>query len=310
MASGSVDLAAVMAEHRPALLRLCTRRLGGDRHLAEDVVQETFLKLGRAIDRGQEIEHLGAWLRTVAQNGTVDELRRSSPMLLVEPPDAVVDATSSADGNPELEVAWQGLNPRHQEVLRLRELEGLRYEEIATVMATRVSAVETLLFRARAALRREYSRAAAMTTVPAPVAVGPLRSWQPSGWFGRAADATATLQLRLGVLADRVVEVAGGLAIAGAAAAASLLGPSAAVEAAPPVDVPAVTSSVVPPVAVPPAPTVPAAPTVPPTTPASPEVAPPAPPTPIRDTVTVVADLLDDASGLVEEILGATASNR
>jgi RNA polymerase sigma-70 factor (ECF subfamily) len=306
------DVEALVAEHRGWLLRLCERRLGGDRHLAEDVVQETFVKLSRALDRGDDITNVRGWLRTVAQNGTVDELRRSRSILVDELPDAATHDTFAADGDPELEVAWQGLNPRHREVLRLRELEGLRYDEIATAMATGVPAIETLLFRARAALRREYTRAsAAVVSAPAQVAVGPLRPsrwaslWRSSGVAARTAEAKLVsfverVQLALAATTDHVAEVAGGLVVGGVAVA-SLLSPT--VPDLPPVVPPAVSApevpTTVPPLPPTPAPEVPAAPAVPPT--AAPEPDLPAPPPIVTETIEPAVDTVVDE---VVDVLG------
>ena len=308
----------LVAAHRAELLRLCQRRLGGDRHLAEDVVQDTFVKLGRALASGQEIQNPRAWLRTVASNGTVDELRRRSPMVLVDPPDHVgLQDVDLGGASEQLEAAWRGLAPRHREVLRLRELEGLRYDEIATVMAARVSAVETLLFRARTALRREYSRAAAnVATVQAQLAATPLVTvGRGDGWFGRVAAkvggpaATGLLDVLRHRVAELVATVAIGAAAAGGVTAVADVEPAPA----PAVEIPAlpdVTSPALPPVD---APTVANAPTVPDAAVPAPPAAPSTPtpgPVPVVEVVTEVVDTVLGEDGLVEEILDPTAPHR
>lgn len=310
------DVDALVAEHRGWLLRLCERRLGGDRHLAEDVVQETFVKLSRALGRGEHIANVRGWLRTVAQHGTVDELRRSRSVLVDELPDTVTHDTFAADGDPELEVAWKGLSPRHREVLRLRELEGLRYDEIATAMATGVPAVETLLFRARAALRREYSRASSAITISAPaqIAVGPLRPsrwqsmWRSSGLATRAAEAKLVafverVQATLAAGTDHVTELAGGLAVGGIAVA-SLLSPTVpdvpAVPPVPAVSTPAVTAPEVPTTV----PTVPPAPAVPTTATPEPPVTVTVPPVVDDVAEPIVETALDPVLEVVEPVLG------
>ena len=327
-------MAELVAAHRRELLDLCQRRLGGDRHLAEDVVQETFLKLGRALAGGQEIQNPRGWLRTVASHGTVDELRRRGPMLLVEPPDAVgVEDVDLGGVSAELDAAWRGLAPRHREVLRLRELEGLHYDEIATAMATRVSAVETLLFRARTALRREYSRAAAnVATAQAQLAVAPLAGrGGGDGWLNRVSERLAgpsaagrfesiIESLRLHV-AELVATIAlGSAALGGALAPAPPAAPIAVPDvpaipapAAPEVDivgsVPAVPE--IPTVEVPPVPSVPDAPEVDvdqAERPESPTAAPD-----VVDVVEVVGGVVDAVTGddgPLGEFLGSTARNR
>jgi RNA polymerase sigma-70 factor (ECF subfamily) len=330
------QVADLVAAHRRELLDLCQRRLGGDRHLAEDVVQETFLKLGRALASGQEIQNPRGWLRTVASHGTVDELRRRGPMLLVEPPDAVGLADVDLGGvSAELDAAWRGLAPRHREVLRLRELEGLHYDEIATAMATRVSAVETLLFRARTALRREYSRAAAnVATAQAQLAVAPLAGrGGGDGWLNRVSErlagpsAAGRFESLIDSLRLHVAELVATVAL-GTAALGGALAPAPAPAAAPIAvpDVPAIPTPAAPEVdIVGSVPTVPEVRTVDvpavPSVPAAPDVdveqterpeSPAAAPT-IVDVVEVVGEVIDDVTGddgLVGEIVGSTARNR
>jgi RNA polymerase sigma factor (sigma-70 family) len=328
LAAADIDarVASVVAEHRERLLRLCSRRLGGDRHLAEDVVQETFLKLGRALANGQEITNVGGWLRTVAQNGTVDELRRTSSLVVSEVPERAVDAGFTADGSPELEVAWQGLTDRHRQVLQLREVDGLKYDEIAAAMSTRVSAVETLLFRARAALRREYARASAAMSASAPAQVAlPAKAsrwsdlWQGTVQRVRLGEVRSTLLLEkidrvLSSALGRAGEVAAGAAIVGG----TIVGPAAPatppIPAVPPIEAPALPAA--PATPAPPAmPAAPAAPDVPEVPVDAPATAPaperPAPAAGVTDAVddvlAPVDELLGGASELVEKILGSTA---
>jgi RNA polymerase sigma-70 factor (ECF subfamily) len=319
------EVADLVAAHRRDLLDLCQRRLGGDRHLAEDVVQETFLKLGRALASGQEIQNPRGWLRTVASHGTVDELRRRGPMLLVEPPDTIgAEDVELGGASAELEAAWRGLTPRHREVLRLRELEGLHYEEIATAMATGVSAVETLLFRARTALRREYSRAAAnIATAQAQLAAAPLASGG-DGWFGRLAErlgapaaGAGRFEQLLDALRARLAELTATVAI-GSAALGGALAPAPEATPVAPLDiaVPAVPS----PVEVPELPATPSVPDVSavdadgsvPDVPVDPVDAPdgasaPTAPVAPADVVAAVVDAVAGDGGLLREILDPTA---
>lgn len=151
---------AVLADrHGPWLTQLCTRHLGGDVHAAQDVVQETLIKAHAAIVRGTKPLRLHAWLAVVARHGCMDEHRRRRPT----PTDSIPDQPHVDDDpfamDPHLEEAWEALTQRHREVLHHRELLGLSYQELAVVMDTTVSSIETLLYRARAALRREYQRA-------------------------------------------------------------------------------------------------------------------------------------------------------
>ena len=135
---GSADaFAALYERHHPRILRHCRARIGATD--AADAAQETFLRAWRAIDRFGGDGRFQPWLRTIATNVCIDQLRRS--------------------------------------VLELREWEGWTYERIADHEQLDLSAVKSLLWRARKSLRRELLLASAqgrLAAVAVPVlAVGP-----------------------------------------------------------------------------------------------------------------------------------------
>ena len=65
------------AQYRPMLLSYARALLGGDRHEAEDVVQESFLVAHRRLETFRQDEDFGRWLRGIARNKVL-ESRRSS----------------------------------------------------------------------------------------------------------------------------------------------------------------------------------------------------------------------------------------
>ena len=148
---------ALVDRHRPWLVRHCTRLLGHDAHAAEDAAQESLLKLHAAALRGQRLR-VRPWLSVVARNTCVDEQRRRRPDLPGELPERAVAGHDPFDLDAALSDAWTRLAGRHREVLYLREVLGFSYKEIGAVMGLSMAATETLVFRARAALKREYER--------------------------------------------------------------------------------------------------------------------------------------------------------
>jgi RNA polymerase sigma-70 factor (ECF subfamily) len=148
---------ALVDRHRPWLVRLCTRLLGHDAHAAEDAAQESLLKLHAAAHRGQPLR-VRPWLTVVARNTCVDEQRRRRPDLPGELPERAAAGDDPLDLDAALSDAWSRLCGRHREVLYLREVLGFSYKEIGSVMGLSMAATETLVFRARAALKREYER--------------------------------------------------------------------------------------------------------------------------------------------------------
>src|SRR4051794_161242 len=142
------------------LERYCYRRLG-DKHEAEEVTQEAFARALRAMPTFAGERRFYPWMTVIASRLCVDASRRRDrvspaddidPGFLDAPQDELVDRVDI-----ERVVAAVGrLDPRHQEVLRLREREGWSYQHIAEHLGITVGAVETLLFRARRALQREF----------------------------------------------------------------------------------------------------------------------------------------------------------
>ena len=138
-----------------------SRRVGGDASLAEDLVQDTWM---RALDawpvRGVPDEPL-AWLIRVARNTLVSHFRRMRP----EPVDpAVIDleAARGSDDDPDtaLMVTWglAQLRRRHADVLEAFYFDGKSSREIAREHGTSERAIEGRLRRARAVLKKKLAR--------------------------------------------------------------------------------------------------------------------------------------------------------
>lgn len=159
LADDDAAFTELASRHREWLVGLCRKHLDGDGHLAEDVAQECLVKLHAALRRDHRPLRPRAWLSVVARHACIDVHRTSRARPTDELPDDVTEDLDPFDTDPVLTVAWEALTDRQRMVLHHRELMGLRYDEIATVMETSTSAVETLLFRARMALRRNYQRA-------------------------------------------------------------------------------------------------------------------------------------------------------
>lgn len=143
------------------LCRFCERRLG-DRHTAEDVAQEAFVRALAAMPRFAGERRFYPWMTVIAHRLCVD---RSRDRARVEPapdvdPGTVDDVhlTTEMRGDVEiLDAALGRVRDRHREVLRLREWEGLTSAEIGDRLGLRPATVQVLLHRARRAVQREYA---------------------------------------------------------------------------------------------------------------------------------------------------------
>ena len=156
------------------LRAFCERRVG-DRGDAEEIAQEAFAKALQALPRLSGDRRFYPWMTVIASRLCIDLHRRRAR---VEPRDEV-DPGTVDDGHDErlalqvdlgnLDRALRRLGPRHSEVLDLRERQGLSYQEIAGTLGVPHSTVETLLFRARRALRREFQVVSADRLAGVPV---------------------------------------------------------------------------------------------------------------------------------------------
>ena len=146
----------------PALLRY-VRRLSGSRSDAEEIVQDTFLKLHCHLATGAELTNSRAWLFRVATNLTRDRERErhvrdreaSQPA-----PQNVVDFEARLASQQLTRRALAKVRPRMRQVLLLWA-EGFTYTEIAGIASIEPGYVGVLLQRARAAFKKEYEEAAA-----------------------------------------------------------------------------------------------------------------------------------------------------
>ena len=142
------------------LYRYVSRRVGGDTGLAEDLVQETWM---RALDawpsRGVPDEPL-AWLTRVAHNTLVSHFRRVRPVAL--DPDVIdrISAPAPVDDEIARMVSWglARLRRSHAELLEAQYFDEKSVAEIARERKMSERAVEGRLRRARAKLRKTLER--------------------------------------------------------------------------------------------------------------------------------------------------------
>ncbi len=162
-ANGDRQAARALAERvTPRVLAYAARMLGGDRAEAEDVAQETLLRLWRmAPDWRQGEAKVTTWAYRVATNLCIDRQRsrrRKGQVALDDAPD-LADGAPAADQRLQdgrriaaLEAALAELPDRQRQAVVLRHIEGLSNPEIALVMEIGVEAVESLTARGKRAL--------------------------------------------------------------------------------------------------------------------------------------------------------------
>jgi RNA polymerase sigma factor (sigma-70 family) len=145
---------------------------------AEDVTQTTFLNAYRAYQRGIEIEKPQNWLIKICHNVARTRYARASCRVKEVPLEDHVDQLAVPDvDQPDVVGVLRALGrlPFNQRAaLAMRELEGRSYAEIADTIGVSVSAVETLIFRARKTLRLKASSLRSLAAVPLPTSLARL----------------------------------------------------------------------------------------------------------------------------------------
>ena len=162
---------AIVHRYRDRLLNFVFRFVG-DVESAEDIVQETFLRAYRHQDQYPILLNFSTWLYTIAGNLAKSELRRRKRWRLLSldwgddrggvglsdesrRPDRV---TESAMADDQIQRAIESLPGNYREVVLLRDVEGLSYEEIARVVGCPVGTVKSRVNRARLRLQRKLRR--------------------------------------------------------------------------------------------------------------------------------------------------------
>ncbi|HKI95412.1 MAG TPA: sigma-70 family RNA polymerase sigma factor [Gemmatimonadales bacterium] len=149
-------------------------RMVRDRETAEDLAQETFVKVLNAIDTYRPEHKFSSWIFKIANNTAIDQLRRKEldTLSLEGAPDAVTPERQAATAlqigsggespleeiearelGAQIEAAIGKLRPEYRACIILRHVEGRPYEEIAEILGLPLGTVKTYIHRARGELR-------------------------------------------------------------------------------------------------------------------------------------------------------------
>jgi RNA polymerase sigma-70 factor (ECF subfamily) len=147
-------------------------RMTGDRALAEDLAQETFVKAFRSLAAFDTTRRLSSWLFRIAHNTAIDAMRRSRPPQAAPPAGLDAGDPTSADAPDEpstppapdpverrelgnaLEAALAELRPDQRAAIVMRYESGLSFDEIGTVLGVPEVTARSHVHRARKELAR------------------------------------------------------------------------------------------------------------------------------------------------------------
>jgi RNA polymerase sigma-70 factor (ECF subfamily) len=154
---------ALTRRHLPAMLGLARRVLGNAAD-AEDVAQEAMLRVWTHAPRWQPLAAFRTWLTRVVVNLCLDRKRRR-PWVTLETAGEIVDPAPDATEKAEqserermLAAAIAELPVRQRTAIILTYSEGMTNAQVAEILDTSVSAVETLLIRGKQNLRARLSQ--------------------------------------------------------------------------------------------------------------------------------------------------------
>ncbi len=153
----------VVQEHSARVYRLAYR-LTGNRHDAEDLTQEVFVRVFRSLSSYTPGTFEG-WLHRITTNLFLDQVRRKQRIRFDALPDDAGDRLAGHDPGPErawehnnldhdVQAALDTLPPEFRAAVVLCDIEGLSYEEIAATLDVKLGTVRSRIHRGRAALRQ------------------------------------------------------------------------------------------------------------------------------------------------------------
>jgi RNA polymerase sigma-70 factor (ECF subfamily) len=151
-------LRALWSRHAPHIDVVVRRLVGGDADLAEDVAQEVWIQIFRALPSYRGESQFGTWAHRIAVNRTLNALRRTKRMAsrqteIQEDTVAVSPDTDAPFLAQTIHDAAARLSPGARTVFTLHDIEGLTHEEIAAELGITPGGSKSQLSKARAKLR-------------------------------------------------------------------------------------------------------------------------------------------------------------
>lgn len=157
--------------HYEKLIFNISYRMFGNIEDAKDISQEALIKIYKNINKCVDIKHFRSWIYTVTNNTCIDELRKRKGKItdsiderLYIDESSVVKQIKSKDLSPEddyvnkelgetIQKAIDKLSPDKKQLIVLRDIQGLSYNELAEITDSSLGTVKSRLARARSSLK-------------------------------------------------------------------------------------------------------------------------------------------------------------
>ena len=159
---GDKEALAELIERYERPLRYFINRLLDNSELTEDVFQDTWLTVISRIHDLREIDSFPAWLYRITRNKVYQQLRSKKIVAELDENIAVENHAEDDDFSPEdaakVHRCLKELPPEFREVLMLRFLEQMSYEQISQVLNCKLGTVRSRLHYAKIALKKELEK--------------------------------------------------------------------------------------------------------------------------------------------------------
>ena len=159
---GDKDAFAELIERYERSLRYFINRLLDNSELTEDIFQDTWLTVIRKIYSLKEIDAFPAWLYRIARNKVYQQLRKKRNVSVLDENVAIENHAEDDDFSGEdaakVHKCLKELPPEYREVLMLRFLEQMPYQQISQVLNCKLGTVRSRLYYAKLALKKELEK--------------------------------------------------------------------------------------------------------------------------------------------------------
>lgn len=152
------DVPALWLEHKTALRNFILKRVD-DSNLADDILQETLLKIYRFCMERSGVQNVRSWLFQIAHNTLMDHYRQQAKTIHKE----VLPEVIEEDSNEAFVEAQQYILPmleflptKYAQPLKMADIDGMKQAVIAEKLGLSLTAVKTRIQRARQLLKAEF----------------------------------------------------------------------------------------------------------------------------------------------------------
>lgn len=161
---------ALFEKHKDMVYSVALR-YSGDAAAAQDIAQDTFLKLFSTIGSFRGESNFEAWLYRMVVNRCFDQKRKTRRLVSLldgvidarrTPEDSALDEVLREEISAHVKSVVEGLSPEQRMVVVLRYTKGLSYEEIASILGCSAGTIASRLNRAHRVLERRLARVAGL----------------------------------------------------------------------------------------------------------------------------------------------------